>query len=78
MDRIPECNSCGKEIDDIQAAASIFDLSFLPGPDGKVSRAHARCRAARIGPLCPKCQKTPTTLPRPNRKKRSRVSHGIS
>ena len=50
-----KCKSCGKSIDHVQAAASLFDLSFLPVGGCKTSRREAKNRAAKVGPLCPKC-----------------------
>jgi hypothetical protein len=60
---MPECKLCGKEITEQKAAASIFDLSFLPGPDRRLTRRHAKFRATRLGPLCPGCLKKQKTLP---------------
>jgi hypothetical protein len=49
------CKMCGKTIDHAQAAASLFDLSFLPVNGFRTSRREAKNRAAKVGPLCPKC-----------------------
>jgi hypothetical protein len=50
-----KCKSCGKTIDHVQAAVSLFDLSFLPVAGYKTSRREAKNRAAKVGPLCSKC-----------------------
>jgi hypothetical protein len=75
--RMPECKLCGKQLTAEKAAASIFDLRFLPGSERKLSWRDAKFRAARFGPVCPGClkkQKTvpPTPVPK-RRKKRSRA-----
>jgi hypothetical protein len=57
------CKNCRKTITDAQAAASLFDLRFLPGPDGRVKFKQSKSRAARVGPLCPKCLAKRKTLP---------------
>ena len=60
---MPECKLCGKEITEQEAAASIFDLRFLPGSDRQLSWRDAKFCAARFGPLCPGCLKKQKTLP---------------
>jgi hypothetical protein len=46
------------------AAASIYDLSFLPGPKGtSLNRRVAKKRARDIGPLCDECRGRQTNLP---------------
>jgi hypothetical protein len=61
--RMPECKLCGKQLTTEKAAASIFDLRFLPGSDRKLSWRDAKFRAARFGPVCPGCLKKQKTLP---------------
>jgi hypothetical protein len=61
---MPNCKLCDKQLTDEKAAASIFDLRFLPGSDRQLSLSHAKFRAARLGPLCPGCLKSQKTLPR--------------
>jgi hypothetical protein len=52
---MPQCKSCRSEIDYTDAAASIFDLSFLRLDTIRNSRKVAMTRAREVGPLCPKC-----------------------
>jgi hypothetical protein len=62
---MPHCKSCNATISAEQAAASLFDLRFLPGPDGRpVHRSFAKYRAEGVGPLCEKCLAKQKTLPR--------------
>jgi hypothetical protein len=59
-----QCKKCRVEITHEQAAASLFDLQFLPGPDGRpVTHRHVKHRVAGIGPLCEKCMAKQKTLP---------------
>ena len=52
---MPQCKSCRAEIEDTEAAASIFDLSFLRLDKNNTSRKFALLRAREVGPLCPNC-----------------------
>jgi hypothetical protein len=52
---MPQCKSCRAEIDYPEAAASIFDLSFLRLDKIRNSRKVAMTRAREVGPLCPTC-----------------------
>ncbi len=52
---MPQCKSCRTELDHPEAAASIFDLSFLRLDKIRNSRKVAMTRAREVGPLCPKC-----------------------
>ena len=52
---MPRCKSCRVEIDHGEAAASIFDLSFLRLDKIHNSRKVAMTRAREVGPLCSKC-----------------------
>jgi hypothetical protein len=61
--RMPECKLCGKQLTEQKAAASIFDLRFLPGSDRQLSRRVAKFRAGRFGPLCHGCLKNQKALP---------------
>ena len=62
------CKKCRVEMTHEQAAASLFDLQFLPGPDGRpVNRWHAKHRAMGVGPLCEKCMVMRKTLPKRKR-----------
>jgi hypothetical protein len=60
---MPNCKLCDKKLTDEKAAASIFDLRFLPGSDRKLPPLHAKGGAARFGPLCTGCLKNQKTLP---------------
>jgi hypothetical protein len=63
---MPTCKSCGTSISDQQAVGSLFDLRFLPGPDGKrLGRKMARKRASDVGPLCSECLERQERLPPP-------------
>jgi hypothetical protein len=64
-----QCKSCRVEITHEQAAASLFDLQFLPGPDGRlVNRLHVKYHVEGVGPLCVKCMAKQKTLPSRKRK----------
>jgi hypothetical protein len=52
---MPTCKSCGEQLPEAQANASIFALSYLPVNGRKRDRVKAIEMAERIGPLCPKC-----------------------
>jgi hypothetical protein len=52
---MPECKSCGEQLSEAKANASIFALSFLPVNGRKQERGKAVEMAERIGPLCPRC-----------------------
>jgi hypothetical protein len=70
---MPQCKSCRTEIDYPDAAASIFDLSFLRLDTINNSRKVAMTRAREVGPLCPKCLSVWTRHGgRPPKKKKSR------
>jgi hypothetical protein len=63
------CKSCGTPISEAEAYASLYDLRFLPGPDGRrLGRRVARKRAADVGPLCAACLKRQERLPPPAEK----------
>jgi hypothetical protein len=52
---VPKCKSCGKTMTSEEAAASIFDLGFLPLKGRPIARRTAKAHAKHVGPLCPKC-----------------------
>jgi hypothetical protein len=54
---MPQCKSCGKTMDEVAAAASLFDLSLLPADGYRLSRRNAKRRASQVGPLCPRCSR---------------------
>jgi hypothetical protein len=54
---MPQCKSCGEQLSEAQANASIFALSFLPVKGRKRFRALTTKLGKEIGPLCPKCLK---------------------
>src|SRR5271166_6191495 len=56
------CKSCGAEISEAAAGASIFAMSFLPAGGRKVDRTRATAIAKKIGPLCRSCLETCTDL----------------
>jgi hypothetical protein len=56
------CKSCGTEISEAAAGASIFAMSFLPAAGRKVDRTRATAIAKKIGPLCRWCLETCTDL----------------
>ena len=49
------CKKCKQPISEEQAAASLFDLRFLPLRGQKLHRRNAKFHTERIGPLCAKC-----------------------
>jgi hypothetical protein len=59
---MPLCKSCRKEIDPSQAAASLFDLSFLPVKGRRQARYTTKRMAKAVGPLCSNCLKRRTDL----------------
>jgi hypothetical protein len=52
---MPKCKSCGEQLAEAQAAASIFALSFLPVNGRKLMRAKTIELAEHVGPLCQEC-----------------------
>jgi hypothetical protein len=61
---LQNCKSCGAEMSESAAAASIFAIGFLPvaGKKRYGSRKNHRL-AAKVGPLCPSCLKECKELP---------------
>lgn len=49
------CKTCGENLTDAAASASIFALSFLPVRGEKVDRRATTKIAEQIGPLCLDC-----------------------
>jgi hypothetical protein len=58
-----QCRSCGVELSEAAAGASIFALSFLPVAGHKVRRERAISIAEKVGPLCLRCLKDCKELP---------------
>jgi hypothetical protein len=61
---MPNCKSCGVELSEAAADASIFALSFLPvAGQKKLDRPRAISIAEKVGPLCRRCLKECKELP---------------
>jgi hypothetical protein len=60
---LQNCKSCGAEMSESAAAASIFAISFLPIAGKKRYGSRKNQLAAKVGPLCPSCLKECKELP---------------
>ena len=60
---MPNCKSCGIELSEAAAGASIFALSFLPIGGQKIRRELAISIAEKVGPLCLRCLSDCKELP---------------
>jgi hypothetical protein len=57
------CKTCGVELSEAAAGASIFALSFLPVAGRKIDRTRTIGIAKRVGPLCRRCLEQCRDLP---------------